>query len=133
MSKVHEFELFYMQNLSMHLKNLSRLERDFMEHRNRLDASLEKSRQQQMESKLAELEAVFTKKFNNFGQIIDQFKFADLSSPQVCPNREEELTKIIIVTAVGSVLVTLCLSGLVGYCCFRYLKLRNSEISQQGL
>jgi len=37
LSKIHEFELFYMQNLSMRLENVSRLEREFMEHKNRID------------------------------------------------------------------------------------------------
>lgn len=38
LSKIHEFELFYMQNLSRRLENVTRIEREFHEHKNLYEA-----------------------------------------------------------------------------------------------
>lgn len=131
LSKIHEFELFYMQNLSLRLENATRLEKEFREHKNQYNARnalYEKYRQQRnLEEKLAELEADLNKKLSNHSLFLSQLKYAELSAPQVCPNKEEEVRNIILVSVVVTISVNLVLSALVGYCCFRYFRNRHKK------
>jgi heme/copper-type cytochrome/quinol oxidase subunit 2 len=47
---------------------------------------------------------------------------AELTGPQVCPNKEEEIRSIMVYYLAMGIIANLLLSALVGYCCFNYRK-----------